>query len=109
MTRLSKIHILRAILALATSILKGQEKVEMIPYRIVPNYDIECPMKIEIIKPITTEGIPKIYHDELIEIFHDRIIFENTNQWAMNEIFTIDGKHYYLVRLPYSGYEGWTR
>ena len=66
MTRLSKIHIILAILALATSILKGQEKVEMIPYRIVPNYDIECPMKIEIIKPITTEGIPKIYHDELI-------------------------------------------
>tara|TARA_R100000008_G_scaffold79507_1_gene61215 strand:- start:1405 stop:1707 length:303 start_codon:yes stop_codon:yes gene_type:complete len=87
--------------------LRGQQQVEIIPYQIIPGYGIDCPLEIQLIKPITTQGIVRAYEEELVEIFIDRIIFENTNQWAVNETFIVDGKHYHLLRLPYTGYNGW--
>tara|TARA_R100001377_G_scaffold81198_1_gene60582 strand:- start:1288 stop:1626 length:339 start_codon:yes stop_codon:yes gene_type:complete len=91
-------------LLLCTSKLSSnQSKVEMIPYRLVPSGDVTCPMDIEIIQPLTMVGIPILYNDELEEIIMDRIVFEITNPFAQNEIFKIDDKFYYLLRVPYTG------
>ena len=75
----------------------------MIPYRLVPSGDVSCPIVIEIIHPITMMDIPAVYNDELQEIIMDRAIFEVTNPFAQNEVFEIDGKLYYLLRVPYTG------
>jgi len=102
----SIIHILLVIgtLLLCTSKLNGmQNKVEMIPYRLVPSMDIECPIQIEIIHPISMLGVPVIYEDEFVEVIKERVVFEVTNPFAHNEIFSIDGKQYYLLRVPYTG------
>jgi hypothetical protein len=102
----SIIHILLVLgtLLLCTSKLNGmQSNVEMIPYRLVPSMDIECPIQIEIIHPISMLGVPIIYEDEFIEVIKERVIFETTNPFAQNEIFSIDGKQYYLLRVPYTG------
>jgi hypothetical protein len=48
-------------------------------------------------------GIPIVYSDELEEIIMDRISFEIINPFAQNEIFNIDDKSYYLLRIPYTG------
>jgi hypothetical protein len=91
-------------LLLCTSKLSGnQSKVEMIPFRVIPTGDITCPIGIEIIQPITMLGVSILYNDELEEIIMDRAIFEVTNPFAQNEIFEIDGKSYYLLRIPYTG------
>ena len=34
----------------------------------------------------------------------DRIVFEETNYWGVNEIFYVDDRPYILVRLPYTGH-----
>ena len=80
-----------------------QNKVEMIPYRLIPSMDIECPIQIEIIHPISMLGVPVIYEDEFVEVIKERVVFEVTNPFAHNEIFSIDGKQYYLLRVPYTG------
>lgn len=93
-----------SILLLCTSKLSGnQSKVEMIPYRIVPSGDVNCPVDIEIIHPLAMAVIPIVYSDELEEIIMDRIAFEIINPFAQNEIFNIDDKSYYLLRIPYTG------
>tara|TARA_R110000803_G_scaffold182878_1_gene245278 strand:+ start:406 stop:747 length:342 start_codon:yes stop_codon:yes gene_type:complete len=100
------IHIILVlgVLILCTSKLNGnQSKVEMIPFRVIPTGDITCPIGIEIIQPITMLGVSILYNDELEEIIMDRAIFEVTNPFAQNEIFEIDGKSYYLLRIPYTG------
>ena len=48
-------------------------------------------------------GVPLIYEDEFIEVIKERVVFETTNPFAQNEIFSIDGKQYYLLRVPYTG------
>ena len=108
MKKLSKIHLLIALITIfwATQ-LRGQVQIEMIQYQLVPGYGVDCPFEIQLIKPVTTKNVVEVYEQELIEIFIDRIIFENTNQWAVNETFVVDGKHYHLIRLPYTGYNGW--
>ena len=100
------LHIVLVIgmLVLCSSKLNGNQfEVEMIPYRIVPSGDVNCPMDIEIIHPLTMTGIPIVYSDELEEIIMDRISFEIINPFAQNEIFNIDDKSYYLLRIPYTG------
>jgi hypothetical protein len=99
------IHIVLALgtLLLCTSKLNGNQSiVEMIPYRLVPSGDVNCPMDIEMIQPLTMMGIPIVYSDELEEIIMDRIVYELTNPFAQNEIFIIDDKSYYLLRVPYT-------
>ena len=91
------IHIVLALgtLLLCTSKLNGNQSiVEMIPYRLVPSGDVNCPMDMV--------GIPIVYSDELEEIIMDRIVYELTNPFAQNEIFIIDDKSYYLLRVPYT-------
>ena len=103
---LSLIHIVLVIgtLLLCTSKLNGmQNQVEMIPYRLVPSGDIHCPIDIDIIHPVSMLGIPHRYESELDEIIRERIVFELTNPFSQNEIFHIDGKPYYLLRIPYTG------
>ena len=48
-------------------------------------------------------GVPVIYEDEFVEVIKERVVFEVTNPFAHNEIFSIDGKQYYLLRVPYTG------
>ena len=63
MKRISVIHLILVVgtLILCSSKLNGmQSNVEMIPYRLVPSMDIECPIHIEIIHPISMLGVPLI-------------------------------------------------
>ena len=43
------------------------------------------------------------HSDEVREILIDRIVFEITNPYSQNELFSIDDKYYYVIRLPYTG------
>ena len=83
--------------------LKGQSGVEMIPYRLLPSHDVSCPIEIEIIKPVSFGSLSTFYSQEIADIIIDRIVFELTNQFAQNEVFSIDDKYYYLLRVPYTG------
>lgn len=97
---------MKLLLLILTSILYSQELPEMIPYRLLPcdyNPDEWLELQIEIISPITTNGIPAIHRAETLEIFYERINFEVVNPERRNEMFKIDDKYYYLIRLPYMG------
>tara|TARA_B100001094_G_scaffold169270_1_gene163729 strand:- start:1300 stop:1641 length:342 start_codon:yes stop_codon:yes gene_type:complete len=82
-----------------------QLRAEMIPYRLTPSADMGCHLDIEIIQPIQLNGLPKIHSDEVVEVIYDRIAYELTNPFARSEMFSIDGKWYYLIRVPYTGAE----
>ena len=45
--------------------------------------------------------------EETMEIVMDRIVYEETSQYAMREMFYIDDKPYYLVRLPFTDGQQW--
>jgi len=93
----------KTLLLIIFGLLFGSQKtIEMIPYRIIPSHD-DCHIEIEIIDPITFSGMVKVHAIETEEIILDRIVYELTNPFAQNEIFIIDGKHYYLLRIPYTG------
>tara|TARA_B100000131_G_scaffold10421_1_gene10933 strand:- start:149 stop:517 length:369 start_codon:yes stop_codon:yes gene_type:complete len=110
MTKLSKIHIILALLAfLLGAIVRGQSypeagrHVEMVPYRIVPTYGGMCYIDIEIVEPAKFNNMVETHSEEVREILMDRIVFELTNPYAENELFIIDGNYYYLIRVPYTG------
>ena len=42
-----------------------------------------------------------------MQIIMDRIVFEETSQWSNREMFYIDNKSYYLVRLPFTDGQQW--
>ena len=98
-------HVLLVLITLLVCTIRGQSGVEMIPYRLIPNYDTTCHrgIEVEIIKPVTFNGLSAIYSYEIEEIIIDRVIFETTNPFAQNEIFEIDNRYYYLLRVPYTG------
>jgi hypothetical protein len=73
----------------------------------VPDQVYGCHFVIEIIQPVQADGLVKVHKEEVIEILEDRIVFEETNQWAINETFFIDGKPYLLLRVPYTMGESW--
>jgi len=105
---LSLIHIILAILTLiiVTSKLNSQGMPEMIPYRIVPlDYvpDNRLELGVELIHPYRIENLVEVHRQETIEIIYERIAFEMVNPDHINEIFKIDGKLYYLIRIPYTG------
>ncbi len=115
MKMLSKIHILLAVLAfMFGAFLKGQgypnanTPVEMVPYRLVPSDDLQCNIEIEIIEPAIFKNMVEIYSDEIKEILKERIVFEVINPHSANEMFIIDDRYYYLIRLPNTG-ELWHR
>ena len=105
---LSTIHLLIALIALifGVSKLNGQERPEMIPYRLVPSDphpDHLLEMEIEIIQPYTVETLISVHKQETMNIIYERIEFETINPNGNNQIFEIDGKLYYLIRIPYTG------
>ena len=102
--RLSVVHLIIAILALAlcTSKLNGQH-IEIVPYRLTPSYDVHCPINIELVEPVTFMLMPDIYKQEVYEILLDRVVFEETNPFALNEPFQVDDKYYQLIRIPNTG------
>jgi hypothetical protein len=84
--------------------LGGQEvhyKPEIVPYRFVPAYDDYCWVDIEIIEPLTIQNMVGIQKTEVMEILKERVGFELVNPMEKSQIFSIDDKLYYLVRLPY--------
>jgi len=107
MKPLSKIHIILAVLAiLMGASLRAQELPEMIPYRLVPsdshpNHLLE--MEIEIIHPYTVQSLIEIHRQETMDIIYERIEFEIINPQGSNQIYKIDGKLYYLIRIQYTG------
>jgi hypothetical protein len=107
MSKLSKVHIILAILALfAGNLLRGQSRPEMVPYRLVPSDphpDHLLEMEIEIIQPYTVETLISVHKQETMNIIYERIEFETINPDGRNQIFEIDGKLYYLIRIPYTG------
>lgn len=118
---LSWLHILIVALAFLYSFAKGQdyilpdplllqetsgvERPEIIAYQLVPGQDMYCHFEIQIIEAFAWSNIPEMQREETKEIIVDRIIFEHTNPWAINEMFYIDDKAYFLVRVPFQGYE----
>ncbi len=87
--------------------LKGQERPEMIPYILQPmDYDPDRRLElgIAIIHPYTINSMPiNVQKEETLEIIYERIAFEVIYPEHNNEIFSIDGKLYHLVRVPYTG------
>ena len=105
---LSVIHVLFAIIAILFSIskLNGQVRPEMVPYRLVPSDphpDHLLEMEIEIIQPYTVETLISVHKQETMNIIYERIEFETINPNGNNQIFEIDCKLYYLIRIPYTG------
>jgi hypothetical protein len=45
----------------------------------------------------------KVYSYEVEEIIIERIVFETTNPFSQGDIFIIDDKYYFLLRIPYTG------
>ena len=103
MNKTSIIHILLVFFTFVAVLKGNQNSVEMIPYRLLPTYDADCHIEIEIINPVTMGGMVEIHAEETKEIILDRIIYEITNPFAHNEVFIIDGNYYYLLRVPYTG------
>ena len=101
---LSIIHIAIVIFTLM-SVARGQN-VEIVPYRLVPANDAYCQIKVELVEPVTMISIPDVYKEEIYEILMDRVVFEVTNPFAINEPFQIDNKFYQLVKIPNTG-ETW--
>ena len=121
MTKYSRIHILLALITFwFCTQLRGQNididpillqssfdnpKPEIMAYQLVPGKDNYCHFEIQIIEAFAWNNIPKAQRFETEEIVIDRIVFEATNPWAINEMFYIDEKPYFLVRVPFQGYE----
>jgi len=84
----------------ATAIGQG---IEIVPYRLVPSYDVHCQISVELVEPATFLTIPDIYKEEIYEILIDRVVFEETNPFSHNEPFKVDDKLYQLVKLPNTG------
>ena len=105
-TKWTIIHIVVAVITIM-SVVRGQQRAELVPYRMVPDQVYGCHFVIEIIQPVQADGLVKVHKEEVIEILEDRIVFEETNQWAINETFFIDGKPYLLLRVPYTMGESW--
>ena len=92
---------------LLTGIMYGQQKVEMVPYMLVPSID-ECGVEIELMHPVTFDGMIRVQREEGKQIMFERAVYELTNQFASNDVFMVDGKSYYLLRIPYTGVS-WNR
>ena len=82
------------------------QSMEIVPYRLTPSGDAYCQISVELVEPTTFLSIPDIYKEEIYEILVERVVFEETNPFSINEPFRIDDKMYQLVKLPNTG-EKW--
>ena len=78
---------------------------EIIAYQLVPSQDAYCHFDIQFIDPRIWDDMPLLQVEEIEEILIDRIVFEETNRYAVNEVFVIDDQPYLLVRVPFTGFE----
>ena len=81
------------------------ERPEIIAYQLVPGKDNYCHFEIQIVEGFGWNDIPDYQREETKEIIIDRIVFEEINPWAVNDMFYIDEKPYYLLRIPFQGWE----
>ena len=84
----------------------NQDRPEMIPYRLIPSDphpDYLLEIEIELIHPYTVETMVEVHRQEVLDIIYERIEFETINPNGRNQIFEIDNKLYYLIRIPYTG------
>ena len=100
---LSVIYILIVTLVLLYEFIKGKTPIEIVPYRLVPSGDVYCQISIEIVEPVSFKELPDIYKSEIKEIMWDRVVYEQTSPFAINEPFNVDDKYYQLVRIPNNG------
>jgi hypothetical protein len=91
-----------AVLSMAKS--ESDVKPEIIGYVLKPSNDIHCQIQIEIVESFNWENESATLQEEILEILMDRIVFEETNFWGVNEIFYVDDKPFVLIRLPYTGH-----
>tara|TARA_R100000805_G_C3595521_1_gene96753 strand:- start:61 stop:444 length:384 start_codon:yes stop_codon:yes gene_type:complete len=83
----------------------GADRPEIIAYQLVPGKDLYCHFEIQIVEAFAWNNIPEMQREETKEILIDRIVFEKTNPYAINEMFYIDDRPYFLVEVPFQGYE----
>ena len=102
MSTLKKIIIV--LICVCSSFLDGQvnqTRPEIIPYRLVPSQAMGygCWLEIEVIWGV--EFQQDTWQNQVMKvIIMERVVFEETNTWATNDIFQIDDKEYLLLRLP---------
>jgi hypothetical protein len=84
-----------------------QKRPELIPYRFVPAGDYTCWVDIQIVEPVSIQELVGIHKDEVIEIIKERVGFELVNPMEQSQLFSIDDKLYYLVKLPYDYSSHW--
>jgi hypothetical protein len=105
---ISWLHLLIAIVAILYSVSHGQsyskadEKVHIIPYRLVPTFD-GCLIDVEFVSPVTFHDMVDVHRNETSRIFRERIAYELAVPFEQNQVFIIDDKHYYLLQVPYDG------
>jgi len=80
----------------------GQELPEIVPYRLVPSQDYGCWLEIEIVEPVNAQYTYQTHREEILEILMERAAYEEINPMERSQMFSIDGKTYYLVRIPYN-------
>ena len=91
-----------AVLSMARS--ESDVKPEIIGYVLKPSNDVHCQIQIEIVESFNWENESATLQEEILDILMDRIIFEETNYWGVNEIFYVIDKPFILIRLPYTGH-----
>ena len=84
---------------------QSTDRPEIIAYQLVPGRDNYCHFEIQIVEGFGWNDIPDYQREETKEISIDRIVFEEINPWAVNDMFYIDEKPYYLLRIPFQGWE----
>jgi len=85
-----------------TDLVWGQELPEIVPYRLVPSQDYSCFIEIEIVEPVNAQYTYQTHREEILEILMERAAYEEINPMERSQMFSIDGKTYYLVRIPYN-------
>ena len=81
---------------------KVEEKVHIIPYRLVPAHD-GCLVGIEFVNPVTFHNMEDIQRNQTTEIFKERIAYELAVPFEQNQVFIIDDRYYYMLQVPYDG------
>jgi hypothetical protein len=100
---LSAIHVLIVTLVLLYEIIRGSTPIEIVPYRLVPSGDVYCHISVEIVEPVTFKDMQEIYKAEILEILWDRVVYEQTSPFAINEPFMVDDKYYQMIKIPNNG------
>ncbi len=85
-----------------TDLVWGQELPEIVPYRLVPSQDYSCFIEIEIVEPVNAQYTYQTHREEIFEILMERAAYEEINPMERSQMFSIDDKTYYLVRIPYN-------